>query len=142
MASRRSAKVSWFSAPSKNSSTVHHSRLRGLAILRAKVARLERLVARELPSELKRLPASYGFTDLDSFLRSVTKAVRTAAAQKQEKPPQQQRRRALITRAMRLAVKSMTKEGRTETEVARSLGISLSSVHNIKKSSGLVRKRS
>lgn len=51
------------------------------------------------------------------------------------------RRRAVITDETRGQVKKMVESGKTGNEIAKSLGISLPSVQNIKKALGLVKKR-
>jgi DNA-binding CsgD family transcriptional regulator len=116
---------------------VTHQNRRKLILLQEKIARLERQIA----SELKRLPGAYGFADVQSFVRSVVAAAQTNGRHRQQEQHRKVRHRAIITRGMRMAVKGMTKEGRTEAEIARALAISPSSVHNIKKSSGLVKRR-
>ena len=47
---------------------------------------------------------------------------------------------AAITDAVRAEVKALVKAGKTGSQVAKALGISLPSVQNIKKALGLVRK--
>ena len=53
----------------------------------------------------------------------------------------QRRRRAVITDETRASVKKLVESGKTGGEIAKSLGISLPSVQNIKKALGLVKKR-
>ena len=50
------------------------------------------------------------------------------------------RKRATITDAVRAEVKALVKAGKTGSQIAKALGISLPSVQNIKKALGLVRK--
>ena len=51
------------------------------------------------------------------------------------------RKRAKITDAMREEVKKMVEAGKTGSEIAKAVGISLPSVQNIKKQLGLVKAR-
>jgi DNA-binding CsgD family transcriptional regulator len=51
------------------------------------------------------------------------------------------RKRAVITDETRAQVKKMVNDGKTGGEIAKSLGISLPSVQNIKKALGLVKNR-
>ncbi len=50
-------------------------------------------------------------------------------------------RRAVITDDTRAEVKKMVQAGKTGSEIAKAVGISLPSVQNIKKALGLVEKR-
>jgi len=99
-------------------------------------------VAAELRAELRRLPARYGFPDMRTFVKAVVEAGQLPVKPEVEpKPFVRRRSRAIITNATRAAVKSMAKAGKTEAEIARSIGISAASVHSIKKSAGLVKGR-
>jgi hypothetical protein len=51
------------------------------------------------------------------------------------------RRRAVITDETRSSVKKLVGSGKTGTQIAKALGISLPSVQNIKKALGLVKAR-
>ena len=51
------------------------------------------------------------------------------------------RKRAKITDETREQVKKMVAEGKTGAEIAKTVGISLPSVQNIKKAAGLVNQR-
>jgi hypothetical protein len=52
------------------------------------------------------------------------------------------RKRSVITDDTRTSVKKMVEAGKTGSQIAKSLGISLPSVQNIKKALGLVKARS
>jgi hypothetical protein len=49
--------------------------------------------------------------------------------------------RAKVTAQIRAGVKTLTRAGKTGSAIAEALGISLATVQNIKKASGLVAKR-
>jgi hypothetical protein len=115
------------------------SSVRELNSTKAKVAKLEQALARELAS----LPAAYGFDSLKEFASAIkaaggggkrAKRPRKAAAPKK-------RKRAKITDAVRAKVKALVKAGKSGSTIAEALGISLPSVRNIKSALGLVNKR-
>ena len=124
-------------------------KLKELSATRAKLAALEASIAAELKQTLAGLPAQFGFDSLDAFIEAVRAASgkrrgrkpasgKTAAA----KPEAGKRRtRAKITDATRTEVKKLVESGKTGSEIANALGISLPSVQNIKKALGLVAKR-
>jgi len=115
-------------------------KIRNLAVARARVTQLERSIASGLNRELAALPAAFGFSDVGSFVR----AVKTAAGGKRRRPGKtpallKRRKRAKITDAIRARVKKLVEAGKTGSQIAKALKISLPSVQNIKKALGLVR---
>lgn len=113
--------------------------LKELESTRAKVAVLEKSIESERTKELAGLPAQYGFKSTADFLQ----AVRNATGGKSRRGSKTGRRtRAVITDATRAKVKALAKAGKTGTEIAAMVGISLPSVQNIKKALGLVKPRS
>lgn len=118
------------------------NQLKQLRAARAEVARLERLVKKQLQSELGSLPHRFGFKGMDEFIRALKIAVQNRERPRGRKKLAPRRRpRAIITNAVRVAVINMAKAGRSEAETGRSIGISGASVHNIKKRAGLVKAR-
>lgn len=137
-------------------------KIKELAAARAKLASLEQSIADELNNELAGLPAKYGFGSVQDFVRAVQsaagggtgggrggrrgrppgggKAAASASAGKGG-PGRKRRTRAVITDETRAQVKKMVADGKTGAEIAKSVGISLPSVQNIKKALGLVKKR-
>jgi hypothetical protein len=123
--------------------------LKELAAAKAKVAELEQKIAAELQAELRALPARYGFDNANAFVA----AVRAASGKRRGRKPGssqaasasattgKRRKRAKITDETRAEVKKLAEAGKTGNEIAKSLGISLPSVQNIKKALGLVKKR-
>jgi DNA-binding NarL/FixJ family response regulator len=123
-------------------------KFRELAAAKAKVARLENAISSELNGELAALPARYGYSDVGAFVRAVKSASggrrgRRAGMLKALKssPGTRRRRRAVITDAIRGKVKTLVEAGKKGPEIARTLKISGQTVHNIKKSLGLVKPR-
>jgi hypothetical protein len=121
------------------------TKISALEAAKAKVAKLEQAIAAQLNRELAALPGKYGFDSVDAFV----KAVKGAAGGKRGRPAgsknkaggKKRRTRAVITDAMRSEVKKLVEAGKTGAEIAKTVGISLPSVHNVKKALGLVEKR-
>ncbi len=119
-------------------------KLQELEATKAKIAGLEKAIAAELNKELAALPGQFGFDDVNAFI----KAVKAAAGGKRgggkkakgAAGAKKRRKRAVITDATRAQVKKLVEAGKTGGEIAKAVGISLPSVHNIKKALGLVKK--
>ncbi len=120
-------------------------KLKALALTKAKLAELENSVAAELNKELASLPAKYGFNDPQAFLNAVKAATGGKGGRKPAKAAKsaggKRRKRAVITAETKAKVKSLVEAGKTGEEIAKSVGISLPSVQNIKKELGLVKAR-
>ena len=111
------------------------------AKITAKIAALERKIAVQRTKQLAALPAKYGFGSVAAFVKALQggaggnrKGARPAAGKKR-------RKRAKITAATRSEVKRLLEAGKTGAAIAKSVGISLPSVQNIKKALGLVKAR-
>jgi hypothetical protein len=117
---------------------------KALRSARAKVARLEAVIAEQLHDKLAGLPAQYGFDSVRAFVKAVKSAARGGRARKLHTENAERRRsgkRAKITDATRAEVKKLVEAGNTGAEIARAVGISLPSVQNIKRALGLVKTR-
>jgi|ERR1035437_4873010 hypothetical protein len=117
------------------------NKIRLLRTTRAKVAKLEQSIAAALSRELASLPRKYGFASPQAFIKAVRAVAGKAMVSAGKKVAGKRRKRAVITAATKAKVKSLVEAGRTGGEIARSVGISLPSVQNIKKELGLVKKR-
>jgi hypothetical protein len=119
-----------------------HDKLKKLAADKARLAKLEASLMAEAQRKLAGLPAEYGFENVNDFIKAVKQAVggRRGSAAK-TRGSRQRRSRAVITDATRAKVKAMVAAGKTGGEIASTVGISLPSVHNIKKALGLVKAR-
>ena len=125
--------------------------IKELESAKAKVAALEAALSTERMAALASLPGQYGFDDIETFvvaLRSAGGKRRGRKPGKTAKAPaaaaaggRRRRTRAKITDATRAEVKKLVEAGKTGGEIARSVGISLPSVQNIKATLGLVKKR-
>ncbi len=122
--------------------------IKELEATKAKIANLEKSIAKGLQRELASLHIKYGFASLGEFVSALKAASgkgargrkgRPAKAAAKSKP--KRRRRAVITEETRLEVKKLVEGGKTGSQIAKALGISLPSVQNIKKALGLVKAR-
>ncbi len=118
-------------------------RLKKLEAARAKVAKLEAQLAADRSRELAALPSQYGFDSMSEFIAALGAAggKRRGRKAKGAAGAGKRRRRAKITDETRASVKKMVEGGKTGAEIAKSLGVSLPSVQNIKKALGLVKKK-
>jgi hypothetical protein len=111
---------------------------------RAKVVKLEEAVATGLANELARLPTDYGFESVNDFVQALKNAASgiagtpTGSRKHPAKKVSRRRRRATINDDTRAQVKRLVREGKTGSQIAEIVGISLPSVQNIKKALGLV----
>ncbi len=100
-------------------------KLKELEAARAKLASLEESVAAERNAELAALPGKFGFASAAEFLAAFKAATGSAGAKRGRKP----------------AKAKGAAGGKSGAEIAKSVGISLPSVQNVKKALGLVKKR-
>lgn len=117
--------------------------LKQLAVARAKVSKLERAVAAKRNKVLAKLPAQYGFDDVDAFLAAVRGAAKGGARKSSAAKPGagKRRKRAVITPETKAKVKALAEAGKTGGEIVKAVGISLPSVQNIKRELGLTKGR-
>lgn len=127
-------------------------KIKELEAARAKLASLEQSIADQMNKELAELPAKFGFASVDEFVKAVKAATggggrrgrrrgRPPGAAKAGKAGGKRRKRAVITDETRAQVKKLVDAGKTGSEIAETLKISLPSVQNIKKALGLVKAR-
>lgn len=125
-------------------------KLKELEAARAKLASLEESVAAERNAELAALPGKFGFASAAEFLGAFKAATGSAGAKRGRKPAKAKgaaggksgrKARVPITDEIRAQVKKLVDAGKSGAEIAKSVGISLPSVQNVKKALGLVKKR-
>jgi hypothetical protein len=111
--------------------------IRRLAKARAAAASLEQSLVKELAS----LPKAYGFDSVKAFIAAVvTAGGKRGGVKRARKPSKPKTRiRAVITESVRAKVKALLKAGKSGSQIAKAVGISLPSVQNIKKAFGLVK---
>jgi hypothetical protein len=120
-------------------------KIKQLSEYQTKVEALKKAIASQLEHDLSSLHAKYGFETSSDLI----KAIKASAGGKRpgrvaksaSKGDKKKRKRAKITPEMKQKLKSMVEAGKTGTVIAKSLGISLPSVQNIKKELGLVKAR-
>jgi hypothetical protein len=121
--------------------------LKELEATKAKLVTLEKSIAKRLNRELVLLPIKYGFASLGEFVKALKAAPGGGSRGRKGKAPKaagkaKRRKRSIITDATRASVKKLVESGKSGSQIAKSLGISLPSVQNIKKALGLVKARS
>lgn len=117
-------------------------KIKELEATKAKVASLVKAIESERNQELRTLPAKYGFDNVNDFVKAVKAAAGGRGGKKSGGAKGGKRRtRAVITEETRAQVKKLVAAGKTGTEIASTVGISLPSVQNIKKALGLVKAR-
>jgi hypothetical protein len=118
--------------------------IKELEATKAKIVTLEKSIARRLKRELASLHGNYGFATLGEFVKALKGA--SGSKGRRAKPAKaaakaKRHKRSVITEGTRASVKKLVEAGKTGSEIAKSLGISLPSVQNIKKALGLVKAR-
>jgi hypothetical protein len=118
---------------------------------KAKIAQAEAKLAADRVSALAKLPADYGYANLNDFIKALKAAAgkagkgKKAKGGKAAKAPKAakagKRTRAKITPELKQQVISAVHAGKSGAEIADAFGISLPSVQNIKKEAGLVKAR-
>ena len=134
------------------------SKIKELQALQARAATLQAAIEAERNQELASLPGKFGFDSTTAFIQAVRKAEAAGSPARGAKKKAAgksavkvtgkatgaapaKRKRAKITPAIKAKVKTAVNAGSSGAAIAKSLGISLPSVHNIKKELGLVKER-
>jgi hypothetical protein len=120
--------------------------IKELEATKAKIVSLEKSIAKRLHRELASLHSKYGFDSLGEFTKALKAASGLGRKGRRGRPAKaagkaKRRHRAVITDETRASVKKLVESGKTGSQIAKSLGISLPSVQNIKKAQGLVKAR-
>ncbi len=132
------------------------SQIKKLEALKAETQKLEQSIQNRRPSELAGLPEAYGFSSLNEFVKAVKAAYGKGGKRKspaakpakkgrvakvKEVKEKKARTRARITDEVKAKVKQLVEEGKSGSQIAKAIGISLPSVQNIKKAFGLVKSK-
>lgn len=114
---------------------------------KAKLAQAEAKLAADRVAALSKLPADYGYANLNDFIKALKdaagkgrKATKSGAKGSKESKAGK-RTRAKITPELKQQVIAAVQSGQSGAEISESFGISLPSVQNIKKEAGLVKAR-
>lgn len=127
-------------------------KIKKLQVLQAQTAELAASIELERTAELAELPVRYGFGSLNEFIRALKSAAtsakgkrgRKAKAPKAAKAPaakKGKRTRTKLTPELKAQVKAAVEAGTSGAEIAKTFGISVPSVQNIKKEFGMVKTR-
>ena len=121
---------------------------------KAKLVQAEAKLAADRVAALAKLPREYGYANLNDFIKALTSAVgkagngkkskgaKSVKAAKPAKAKTGKRKRAKLTAELKQQVIAAVQAGDSGAKIAKAFGISLPSVHNIKKEAGLVKTRS
>lgn len=118
-------------------------KIKQLAEYQEKVEKLKQTVAGQLRQELASLYKRYGFASPADLIKAIKDS--SGGGRRVARGPKpagvKKRKRAKITPEIKQKLKAQVEAGKTGTEIAKTLGISLPSVQNIKKELGLVKAR-
>jgi pyruvate/2-oxoglutarate dehydrogenase complex dihydrolipoamide acyltransferase (E2) component len=116
--------------------------LKKIEQLKSKLAALEG----DLHAGLAKLPGQYGFATAEEFLaafrkavserpagRKAPKAAKAPKAPKADKKPSGRKPRVKVTPEIEATVKVLLAEGKTGKQIAEVTGVSIPTVHNLKK---------
>ena len=109
-----------------------------LADYQQKVAALQRKIERERTQALASLHRKYGFASPAELIRAIRAAVGRGGG---KRAGGGHRKYARISPELRQKIKAALQAGKTGGQVAAAFGVSVPSVYNIKKASGLVKAR-
>ena len=111
---------------------------------KAKIVQAEAKFAADRLAALAKLPIDYGYASLNDFIKALKAAVgKTGKGKKAKfaKAKAGKRTRAKITPELKQQVIAAVQAGDSGAKIAKNFGISVASVHNIKKEAGLVKAR-
>jgi len=128
------------SEPSTYTTTMVSNKIKELEAARAKISTLEEAIAAEQAKELAALPAKYGFKNAAELIKALKGATGGRTSSGKAKSGKR-RKRAIINDETKSKVKALTAAGKTGSEIAEAVGISVPSVQNIKKELGLTKPR-
>lgn len=115
------------------------NKIKQLTDYEKKATALRRAIEKERVKELASLHIKYGYESVKALIKAIRAAAGSGRGRRGSKSGR--RKRTLITPEMRQKIKAAIKSGKTGAQVAGQFGISLPSVHNIKKEFGLVKHR-
>ena len=115
-------------------------KIKQLADYQHKVAGLQKAIEAERAKSLATLHEKYGFKNAAELIKAIRAAAGVSAKGRGRKAGLH-RKHARITPELRTQIKAALAAGKTGGAVAAEFGVSLPSVYNIKKASGLVKAR-
>lgn len=115
--------------------------LNQLAAAKADLAKQEKELEAERTRALTALPAQFGYSDLNAFIKALKKAPKAKKVTRTAKKTVKKGKRARLTPEAKQAIVEAVKGEKTGAEIAKEFGVSLATVHNLKKTAGLVKAR-
>ena len=117
------------------------NKLQELAKYQKKIAALEKELGAH-HGKLRALPGKFGYKSIGELIAALHAAGKTDSSSAGKKARKAGRRkRTKITPEMKQKLKGYVEAGKTGSDIAKLIGISLPSVQNIKNELGLVKKR-
>lgn len=114
-------------------------KLKQLTEYKTKIVELQNSIEQERKGALARLHLDYGFETPSELIKALRKATAGKGARKAGGP--RHKKHARITPEQREKIKAALQSGKTGKQVAQEFGVSVPSIHNIKKEFGLVKPR-
>jgi DNA-binding NarL/FixJ family response regulator len=121
-------------------------KIKELAQLKEKTAKLEATVIAERTAEMAALPEVYGYDNLKAFIKALKQAASGKRGRKKGSKGKvgrpKKRKRTKVTPEIKAQVKAAVEAGQSGSAIAEACSISVQTVQNIKKEFGLVKTRS
>jgi predicted DNA binding protein len=114
-------------------------KLKQLTEYKTKIAELQNSIDKERKDALARLHLDYGFGTPAELIKALREA--TAGKGRRKAGGARRKKHARITPEQREKIKAALQGGKTGRQVAEEFGVSVPSIHNIKKEFGLVKSR-
>lgn len=114
-------------------------KIKQLTEYQGKIAELQDAIEQERKEALAHLHADYGFETPAELIKAIKEA--TGLGARRAGGVVRRRKHARISPELKEKIKAALQGGKTGVQVAEEFGISLPSVHNIKKAFGLVKAR-
>jgi DNA invertase Pin-like site-specific DNA recombinase len=114
-------------------------KLKQLTEYQTKIVELQNSIEQERKGALAHLHEEYGFNTPGELIKALREATSSKGIRKGRGG--RRRKHARITPELREKIKVAIQSGKTGTQVAKEFGVSVPSIHNIKKEFGLVKSR-
>lgn len=115
--------------------------LNQLVAAKADLAKQEKELEAQRTRALASLPAQFGFQDLKSFIKALKSAPKAKRVKVAKAKAPKLAKRARLTPETKHAIVEAAKGDKSGAEIAKEFGVSLATVHNLKKAAGLVKVR-
>jgi hypothetical protein len=116
-------------------------KLKQLTEYQTKIDELKNSIEQERSKALSHLHEEYGFKTPAELIKALRAAAGPKGAGTRKQGGIRRRKHARITADLREKIKVALQSGKTGTQVAAEFGVSVPSIHNIKKEFGMVKSR-